>query len=245
MLEVHMFSTRSRMRYSALALVCALGMAGAAAAQTIVISSSGPSARSYPAGKTLPSGGRIVLSAGDTLTVLDSRGTRTLRGPITVSAEAAAAATNPSFAMLVATQNRRRARTGAIRGAGGSAKPSNLWYVNVAEAGNFCVVDPASVQLWRPDMQQAATLTVAAEAGARASTSFALGQNITAWPASLPIADGRKYVLSGDGLAKPTPVRFVTLGATPEDPASVYAALDAKGCDAQKQLLLGTMRQSE
>lgn len=240
-----MFSTRSRLRYGALALACALGIAGAAAAQTIVVTSSGPSARSYPAGKTLAAGSRIVLAAGDTLTLLDSRGTRTLRGPVTVSAEAAAATTNPSFAMLVATQNRRRARTGAIRGAGETAKPSNIWYVNVAEAGTFCVADPAAVQLWRPDMQQAATLTVTAEGGANASVPFAVGQNITAWPASLPIAEGRSYVLSGGGLAGPTQLRFVTLGAVPGDPAGAYAALDTKGCNAQKQLLLGAMRRPE
>lgn len=240
-----MFSTRSRLRYGALALACTLGLAGAAAAQTIVVSSSGPSARSYPAGKTLAAGSRIVLAAGDTLTVLDSRGTRTLRGPVTVSAEASAAAANPSFAMLVATQNRRRARTGAIRGAGETAKPSNMWYVNVAEGGTFCVADPSAVQLWRPDMQQAATLTVAAEAGQNASVSFAIGQNIAAWPNALPVAEGRSYVLSGGGLAEPKRLRFVTLGATPGDPASTYAALDAKGCNAQKQLLLGAMRQPE
>src|SRR5262245_7287326 len=102
MLEVLMFSTRSRLRRGALALALALGLAGGAAAQTIVVSSSGPSARTYPAGKTLAAGSRIVLAAGDTLTVLDSRGTRVLRGPLTLAAEAAAATTNPSFAMLVA-----------------------------------------------------------------------------------------------------------------------------------------------
>jgi hypothetical protein len=239
-----MFWTRSRLRHGTLALACALGLAGVAAAQTIVVSSSGPSAHTYPAGKTLPPGSRIVLAAGDTLTVLDSRGTRTLRGPVTVSAEAAAATTNPSFAMLVATQNRRRARTGAIRGAGETAKPSNLWYVNIAEAGTFCVADSAAVQLWRPDMQQAATLSVAAEAGSSVSVTFAIGQNITAWPVSLPIADGRSYVLTGAGLTE-TRLRFVTLGATLGDPASTYAALDAKGCNAQKQLLLGVMRRPE
>jgi hypothetical protein len=94
-------------------------------------------------------------------------------------------------------------------------------------------------------MQDAATLTVAAEAGPSSNVSFAVGQNITAWPASLPIAGGRSYVLSGGGLAQPTRIRFITLGTMPGDPASTYAALDAKGCSAQKQLLLGAMRQPE
>lgn len=223
-------------------LACALGFGGSALAQTVVISASGPSARSYPAGKSLAAGTQIVLAAGDTLTVLDSRGTRTLRGPVTTAAQAAATTANPSFAALVATQNRRRARTGAIRGTGEAAKPSNLWYVNATAEGTVCVADPAAVQLWRPDMQKAATLTVSAEAGpTTASVPFIVGQSVTSWPSSLPVREGSSYLLSGGGLAKPVRVRFTMLGAAPSDPASTYAALDAKGCNAQKQLLLGAM----
>jgi hypothetical protein len=213
-----MLSTKARSRLRTLALACAIGWSGAALANTIVVSSSGPSARTYPAGKSLSAGSRIVLAAGDTLTVLDSRGTRTLRGPVTTSAEAAATAANPSFAALVATQNRRRARTGAIRGAGEAAKPANLWYVDIRAGGTVCVADPAAVQLWRPDMQQAATLTVTAE-GASGVAAFPIGQNTTAWPGSLPIAEGRSYTLSGGGLAQPTRIRFAVLPATPSDPA--------------------------
>jgi hypothetical protein len=239
-----MFSTKARFRYGALALACAIGLGGTAWANTIVVSSSGPSARSYPAGKSLAAGSRIVLAPGDTLTVLDSRGTRTLRGPVTTSAEAAATAANPSFAALVATQNRRRARTGAIRGAGEAAKPANLWYVDASAGGTVCVVDPAAVQLWRPDMQQAATLTVAGD-GTSGSVAFPIGQNTAAWPANLPIAEGRSYTLSGGGLAKPIRLRFSMLAAPPTDPAATYAALDAKGCAAQKQVLLGALQSSE
>ena len=238
-----MFSTR--LGFRAMALACALGFGGAALAQTVVISASGPSARSYPAGKSLAAGTRIVLAAGDTLTVLDSRGTRTLRGPVTAAAEAAATTANPSFAALVATQNRRRARTGAIRGTGEAPKPSNLWYVNATADGTVCVADPAAVQLWRPDMQKAATLTVTADSGSSASAPFIVGQSVTSWPSNLPITEGSSYVLSGGGLARPVRLRFTMLGKPPSDPAGTYAALDAKGCNAQKQLLLGAMQRAQ
>lgn len=239
-----MHLTNTRLRRGAAALAGLLGLAslsGTAAAGTVVISSSGPSARSYPAGKSLAAGSRIVLAAGDTLTVLDSRGTRTLRGPATTSAEATATAANASFAALVATQNQRRARTGAIRGAGASAKPSNLWLVNVAAGGTVCVSNPTAVQLWRPDMQSAASLTITGEKGAAGAVAFPLGQNTAAWPANLPITDGRSYTLSGGGLAQATRLRFALIGAPPSDPAETYSALDAKGCGAQKQLLLGAL----
>ena len=237
-----MHSTKTWLRRGALALACCLGLSEAASAGTVVISASGPSARSYPAGRSLAAGSRIVLAPGDTLTVLDSRGTRTLRGPVTASAEASATTSNASFAALVATQNRRRARTGAIRGvAGAIARPDNMWYVNVAgEGGTFCVMDPAAVQLWRPDMQASATLAVSEEGGRSGSATFPLGQNTTAWPATLPIADGRSYTLSGQGLS-PRRVRFAVIDTAISDPASAYMALDAKGCAAQKQVLLGSL----
>ena len=237
-----MFSIKKRLLWSAMALAWTLGLGGVAWAQTVVVSATGPSARTYPAGKSLAAGSRIVLVAGDTLTLLDSRGTRTLRGPVTTSAEAAAARTSASFASLVATQNRRRARTGAIRGSGDAAKPSNLWDIDVTAPGTVCVVDPAAVQLWRPDMQKAAKLTVTPESGAVVGVSFPAGRNVMAWPANLPIAEGRGYVLSGGGLAQPVRVRFAMLERPPSDPASTYAALDAKGCEVQKQLLLEAMR---
>lgn len=240
-----MFSTKAARHTGALALAFAFGLAGDAWAQTIVVSSSGPSARSYPAGKSLTAGSRIVLAAGDTLTVLDNRGTRTLRGPASTKAEAAATAANPSFASLVATQNRRRARTGAIRGTGDRAKPSNLWQIDVAGGGTICVADPAAVRLWRPSMEQPATLTVVSTSGPSASATFLVGQNLTAWPASLPIAEGREYVVSGGGMAGPSRLRFTMLGASPADPADAYTALDAKGCDAQKQLLAAALVRSE
>lgn len=238
-----MHSTKTWWRRGALTLACFFGLNGAAAwAGTVVISSSGPSARSYPAGKSLAAGSRIVLAAGDTLTLLDSRGTRTLRGPTTASAEASATASNASFAMLVATQNRRRARTGAIRGGAGAAKPDSIWYVNVAgESGTFCAADLAAVRLWRPDMQSATTLTVADDAGKTGVAAFAVGQNTAAWPATVPIAAGRSYTLSGGGLGKPTKLRVALLDAAVSDPAGTYSALAAKSCNAQKDLLVGAL----
>jgi hypothetical protein len=91
-------------------------------------------------------------------------------------------------------------------------------------------------------MEQAATLTVAGAGGASASASFPIGQNTAAWPTALPITEGRSYVLSGGGLPAPVRLRFAMLGTPATDPAGTYAVLDAKGCTAQKQLLLGALQ---
>ena len=61
-----------------------LALPGIAAA-AIVVASSGPSARNFPAGKKLDDAASITLQAGDSVTVLDAKGTRVLRGAGTIS----------------------------------------------------------------------------------------------------------------------------------------------------------------
>lgn len=232
---------RRQFRLAAAAFALSLALAGAATAQTVVVSSSGPSARSYPAGRSLGAGSKITLKAGDTLTVLDSRGTRTLRGPGSFGAEASSAAVNRGFASLVATPG-RRARTGAVRRPGEQVAAPNLWFVDIASGGAFCVSDPGAVQLWRRDMQQAAELTVADSAGRSASLPYRIGENSLAWPSSLPIAEGGSYTLTGAGLPAPVRVTFRMLGAPVNDPVGAYTALDAKGCLGQKRVLAEAMK---
>ncbi len=241
-----MLSTDAIIRRGAVALACAIGLGGAAFAQTVVVRSTGPSAKSYPAGKSLAPGAKIALAKGDTLTVLDSRGTRTLSGPGSYSAEASATAANQSFASLVSTQNRRRARTGAVRRPGERVMPPSLWFVDIERSTTFCVADASALQLWRPDMQKAVTLTITDQSGRTSPIAFPIGQNNVPWPtAALPVAEGESYTLSGGGLAKPVKLRFAMLGAPVTNPVATYTALDGKGCADQKQLLVDATKLDE
>ena len=134
-----------------------LGLASSAWADALVVRASGPSAKLYPAGRKLADGGSVTLKAGDVVTLLDAKGTRTLRGPgsFGVTAASAAPASNVALAALLDTKRVRRARTGAVRGTLGEApatpKRPNLWLVDVAQPGALCFADPAAVRLWRAD----------------------------------------------------------------------------------------------
>lgn len=75
----------------------------------LVVRSGGPSAAQYPAGRSLKTGEPIRLKAGDTLVLLDSRGTRTLRGPGTFDA-------SPPSSPQTAAATPARPRLGAVRG---------------------------------------------------------------------------------------------------------------------------------
>src|SRR6187402_3248283 len=104
-----------RMRLAAVALgAAACALVPAAAWAGVVVSASGPSATSYPVGKSIGNSERIVLRAGDTLTVLDGNGTRVLRGAGTFSLDQQA---GPSKRTTFAALTQRRTASGVTTGA--------------------------------------------------------------------------------------------------------------------------------
>ncbi|WP_223262655.1 hypothetical protein [Sphingobium sp. SCG-1] len=233
-----------------IAMILALGAAAApAGAETIVVRASGPSAKGYPPGKKLADSGMVSLKAGDVVTLLDGRGTRTLRGPGTFGLTANASSGTDSrntLASLLETKRVRRARTGAVRGGIAEDAPPprspNLWYVDISQPSTACVPDPANVQLWRPDIGSGITLTIApAKGGASAPVSFAAGEAVAAWPAALPVSEGATYRLNWSGLAKPVEIGFAVMGSAAGGLETMASTLIAKKCDAQLSLLTETV----
>lgn len=229
---------------AALALVIGLGAgAGVATAATLVVRSSGPAARSYPPGKPLGAG-PLVLGANDSVTVLDARGTRTFRGPgrFDPAAAAASSGTATTLAALVSQSPERRARIGAVRSVGGAAAPRspNLWYVEADRSGAHCVIDPAKVTMWRPNMSAEQVYTITG--GGRSETvTWMKGQSARDWPASLPVTAGAEYKVSAVGQTAPAALRFVILPKTAAEPIDGLAGkLIAAKCTAQLDLLVDT-----
>jgi hypothetical protein len=230
-----MFS-RPNSRY-ALAAAALLLASTAAAADILVVRSVGPSSRAYPPGKHLPDNARLTLQAADQLILLDGRGTRMLRGPGTFAAGAA-----PTQVASVPVQTQRRARIGAVRGVeGGTLRPPSLWHVDIARSTDVCVADPAGLTLWRADTTTALPLTVTRLSdGASRRVAFEPGASTAAWPADLPPADAARYRL--DGGARPTALTLHALSARPGGLEDMASALIAKGCAAQLDLLIETVR---
>jgi hypothetical protein len=239
-----MFSARY-IKTAALLTGAALALAPAVALAGVVVASSGPSAKSYPVGRTIGDNDRIVLKAGDTLTVLAGSGTRVLRGAgtFTLGQDSGPGRTG-AFALLTRQRSASRMRTGAVRSGdvGGPVTRPNLWYVDVAAPGAMCLPATDEVRLWRPTNQGAATYRVKPEAGGKAiEVTFNDGDMLGAWDqAALPVADDASYVISGPGNASTT-VRFKLLGDVPEQPEALAEQLIRHGCSAQLQLLSSTM----
>jgi hypothetical protein len=221
------------------ATAIALAATGAAVAGTIVIRAEGPSKGAYPPGKSL--GPRVTLARGDTIVILDARGTRTLTGPGTIELAAASGGAAPSaLASLIRNSGARQVRTGAVRGGFNAPTSSpNLWYVDTTRGGTICLPDLSRATLWRKSMAGPVTMTLT-RAGASGATpvEFASGQNVRSWPvAALALAERTDYKLALAG-SPPVTMRFVAIGTPGDSPDTLASTLIEKGCTTQLDLLV-------
>lgn len=252
-----MFCPDARMRrlgLAAAAAVMAVAVAGTAAAQSMVVRSTGPSASKYPTGTKLKASDKVTLVAGDRVVLIQGGKTRTLSGPGSYSAGGtvqASQTTGSTVARMLASGPQGRARGGFTRG-GEPEGPSpadirapNLWLVDYREGGTFCVADPATLMLWRPHMGSDELLKI--EQGDRSETvAFVSGANYRKWPTEMmPLQYGVDYRLSGAGLAAPVSIRFALLDTMPEGADGAAAMLVAKGCKPQLDRLVDAMAESD
>ncbi len=219
----------------------ALAAASTALAGTIVIRSSGPSAKVYPVGTSLPDGQRVALKSGDTLIVLDAKGTRTLSGAgsFDIGGNARGAATQSAFAALIGNSGMRQVRTGAVRGTNsGQPRVASLWYIDMSKSGTVCLKNMAAATLWRADMTKPVVMTLS-HMGKSVPLAFSAGQAVKTWPAAeVPLMTDGEYRISGPGLAVPTSIRITAFAATSDAPDAVAGALIGKGCNAQLDALV-------
>ena len=218
------------MKKIAIALAAAALTAVPAAANVLVVRSSGPSAKSYPPGHSFPDSAQVALRPGDVLIVLGGQATRTLRGPGTFPVSAGAT----KVAMANAS---RRGRFSAMRAGEVPPMPS-VWHLDVSQSGTVCVADPARLQLWRADAGEKVSLTLAPAGGSARTVEWPAGKDVLDWPKDLPVAAGAAYELSWSGSPDKSKLVFASVGAAPEDEQDLAKALIAKGCRNQLDALL-------
>jgi hypothetical protein len=214
------------------------GLAVPALAGPMVVRASGPSAVSYKPGQKLADTATLVLKAGDQVTVLDAKGTRSFSGPgsFRFDAPSATAAAPTAFAELLTQKSERRARIGAVRGSAGVMTgppvPPGVWAIDSGASGTVCALDTTKMSLWRAEPMAPGTLTVTRVAdGKSAPVAFAAGQATAGWPAELAGGSGGQYRITGG-----TAPRTLTLKAIPKAPSALDelgAALLDNGCQSQ------------
>ena len=214
-------------------------LAAASSAAVLVVRSTGPSAATYPAGKALGDAQTLTLKPNDMIVLLDSRGTRTLRGPgsFSTSASASGGATS-SLAAVAGQVGTRRARVQAVRGGpSGATAGRNVWQADVSRSGALCVANPADLGLYRgaAATESDVTLTDAAS-GKTAVVHFDIGQSIARWPADLPVAAGSTIKVKGAGAPATLTVR--SLSPVPSGLEGMAQSFIRNDCTAQLDVLI-------
>ena len=242
--------TLPRLAKAALGSLLLFGVGGVAMAQNMVVRSTGPSASSYPAGKKMANDEKISLKAQDRVTILTKSGTRVLKGPGTFSlAQGAGSASSASrrLSSFISNRGNSRARTGAVRAAGGVAVETpnnpNLWFLDVTKGGKFCVADPDGLIVWRPDYTGSATASIVEPAdGNVTEIAWRKGNPLKAWPKDvLPVTNGASYRLLGSNVPQSVEVNFVVLQNQPTDLDDAASMLIENGCTGQLDLLVETL----
>ena len=241
-----------RLGLTAAAAVMAVAVVGTAAAQSMIVRSTGPSASKYPTGAKLKPSDKVTLVAGDKVVLMQAGKTRTLSGPGTFGASGTVQASQSlsgNVTRMLAKGPTMRSRGGFSRGPNDPVpvdmRAPNLWLLDYREAGTFCVVDPATLMLWRPNMEGDTALEIEG-AGKKATVALVDGANFRKWPVdTLPVQYGVDYRLSGGGLAAPVKVRFTKIDTAPDTAEAPVDALMAKGCSPQLNRLVDTMSEAE
>ncbi|MGR4890042.1 hypothetical protein ACIPPQ_03355 [Sphingopyxis sp. LARHCG72] len=242
-----------RLGLSAVAAIAAVTIVTAAAAQSMVVRSTGPSAAKYPTGAKLKPADKLTLVAGDKVVLMQAGKTRTLSGPGTFGATGTVQASQSlggNVTRMLAKGPTMRSRGGFTRGdlaapAPADVRAPNLWLLDYREGGTFCVADPATLMLWRPDMEGDTALEIES-AGKKATVAIVDGANFRKWPTDvLPVQYGADYRLSGGGLARPVTVRFTSIDNAPDTVEGSIELLMAKGCSPQLNRLVDTMSEAE
>ena len=208
-------------------------------ADALVVRTSGPSAATYPVGRRLPPNERIVLRAGDRVTIVGEGPSRTLSGPGNFPVRAASASNTSNANTLSRYLNASSAsigRTGAVRARPPAPYARNLWTIDATGGGPRCVVGTDNVMLSRGDMQGAGTMTITTDAptAQNAQLTFTDAQHLQAWPkATLPIQAGTQYRVTGGNAASANVISFTVLPQAPQNPEAAADALAANGCMAQ------------
>jgi len=216
---------RKAMLWGAAVAIASLSTAGVAS--VVVIKSLGPSAKSYPPGKTLPESAKISLVGGDVVTVIGPSSAQTLRGPGDFDAKQVA----------LASAAGQRGRFGALRASEVAHNPS-IWDIDVGAGGKVCINSASKVQLWRPDSEGAATVQIRTADGKSQDLSWAAGNALTAWPAGLPIKSGTSYQVEWPDSGEHSSLDVVTVSNPPSDLVGSAQVLLENGCQKQLDLLV-------
>ncbi|MCK0127655.1 hypothetical protein [Erythrobacter sp. F6033] len=225
-------------RIAGLALAGAVLTGPVAAMAGVVVKSTGPSSSKYPVGAKVADSATITLKAGDSVTVLTSRGTKVMKGAGTFKVGERPKVTRSRFSALTRTRAANRVRLGSVRGGNDeNIVPTNpsLWYVDVTKPGTICLNSMDTVRFWRPDSASIATYSLTAPDGVSADITFDAEDSVAPLdPAVMSVSAGGTYSISAPGSeAANVQITFAFIDGEYRRADQMAEALIAAGCTTQ------------
>lgn len=233
---------RATGRLPALALAALiLGTASAAmAAELAVVEARGIT--SLKPGDVVDSAQPIKLLDGQMVTLVAEDGSiLTLRGPYDQAPTSGSGGVDVASALGALTTGKAQNVAGVVRSANTEVHLPAPWLVDVSHPGVACLRQGEQPVLWRQSDAGSGTLTLMpADRSWRAQTEWPSGSPTMQVPNTFPVKDGRTYL--ADFGAKPVAVTLTQIPPKVTNPRMQAAWMLEKGCVAQAEALLKTVR---
>ena len=226
------------------------GLASPAVAKAVLISAQGPNASKYAVGSVFPDTKEFDLRSGDVLTILDSNGTRSLRGPYKgrINSTTSTKAAPVSLHDVLIAANEKRWRVAAVRQMSNDTTAAvteesrkripidNLWRLELGYQGDWCFLGGDDVNLARKEAGLGDELHVIDETGRAMSTRWRAGDASVPWPGDEPPTDGQTYTISTTSSASSLVTVHLLDSSVDQVPEMAHYFLD-HNCFAQLDFL--------
>ena len=237
---------RLSLRYLALLSITLIPASASEAGELVIIESQSDR---YYSGEVLQNGCSVRLVEGETLTLLSESGKLSkLTGPHTGSptlgSTPSAEPLLPALAALVTTSGADLNSMGGSRGLEAprptTPEPvdSAAWNLVPERGGTQCVVEGASVHLWRADSEATARLVIQKlEPSQTHETDWQGGDTRIAWPEAIPLTEGATYLIRVGHALPFHQIKLRKLSRSASSGAQAVGWLFARDCRAQARLL--------
>ncbi|MEM7701136.1 MAG: hypothetical protein AAF251_04295 [Pseudomonadota bacterium] len=228
------------------ALSALIGGGVAFAEPAIIVKST---VKDYKVGTKIDDQDTITLADGDKVSVLTTKGSRTMKGPGTFVVGANPKSNRSRFTNLKRRGASTRTDPGAVRSAitadsGARLTRPKVFYVDVARSGRVCLSNVQDVSLWRPYDDKPATYLVNGPGLEQPVTVFFAERKSVAPPPeqTLALSGGATYTIVGGeaGEGPAMTMASVTIVDLRQDYARADQLADAffeNGCMAQFEVL--------
>jgi hypothetical protein len=214
------------------------GAASAAATELVVVEARGVSLKQ---GDAVDDAQPLKLLDGQMVTlVADDGSILTLRGPYDQAPKGGNGGVDVAGALAALATGKAQNVAGVVRSANTEVHLPDPWLVDVSHAGVACVRPGERPVLWRASESGGTLTMMPADRSWRAQTDWPAGSPTLQAPSNFPIKDGRTYLADFGG--KPVAVTLTQIPPKVTNPRMQAAWMLEKGCVAQAEALLKTVR---